>query len=320
VEAKPKISAPQAQGARRDGGHTIPPRLAAETNKQGSGDENTDSVSNPIRNTVPGELLEDADYQRSREEAEAHERARDAVAAERLREYIKFRGDKLTLGDAPPQMPGTEWRNASGGGWNLWETWNEGEVEKSRYKGHLAPETWEQIRAGAGVRGVDRGDGERGDSGDGDVDAVSSGAEAQATMPHVADATEPENATNATRGIPQEEREKWGPNVVELPASATRGMPHVAQSATNYTQKDLPRVKWFTFERRKVSRNTWAYCVRWHELDDATGLYKRVAPIYVRRVDDPTDAVLRRRDNEALKKLVRQWYEQKIEERFVSAN
>jgi hypothetical protein len=159
VEAKPKISAPQAQGARRSGGHTIPPRLAAETNKQGS-----------------GELLEDADYQRSREEAEAHERARDAAAAERLREYIAGRKG-LKLDDVPPTMPGTEWRGASEGGWNLWEMLEDGRDKKTRYAGYLAPETWAEIRAGAGVRGVDRGDRGSGDIGDGDGVSVKSQAE-----------------------------------------------------------------------------------------------------------------------------------------------
>jgi hypothetical protein len=38
MASKPKITAPQAQGARRDGGHTIPPRLAAETNERSRGD------------------------------------------------------------------------------------------------------------------------------------------------------------------------------------------------------------------------------------------------------------------------------------------
>ncbi len=139
----------------------------------------------------------------------------------------------------------------------------------------------------------------------------------ETAAPHVADATEP---INATRGDAEVDRQKWGPNVKEFPASATRGTPHVAQSASSCAQSRLPKVKWFTFERRKVSKNTWAYCARWHELDSATGSYRRVPPIYVRRVSDATDIVLRRRDNETLKRLVRSWYEQKIGQRFVAAN
>lgn len=137
----------------------------------------------------------------------------------------------------------------------------------------------------------------------------------------MANATDPDNAT---RGAVGDERQKWGPNVRKFPGNATRGAPHVADggatSASRYAPKDLPAIKWFTFERRKVSKNTWAYCVRWWELDRATESYKRIPPIYVRRVSDATDAVLRRRDNTTLKKLVRQWYEQKIGQQFISAN
>lgn len=94
----------------------------------------------------------------------------------------------------------------------------------------------------------------------------------------------------------------------------------MAQSASDYTSKQLPDIKWFTFERRKASTNTWAYCVRWYKLDHATGKYDRVAPICVRRVSDATDAVLKRRDTATLKKLVRQWYEEKTGQQFVSAS
>lgn len=139
--------------------------------------------------------------------------------------------------------------------------------------------------------------------------------------PHVAHATE---SNHATCGATSNERHKWGPNVSAFPDRATCGTPHVADSnatgASRYTQSNLPEIKWFSFERRKVSKNTWAYCVRWHKLDRATGKYDRVPPIYVRRVSDATDAVLRRRDNTTLKKLVRQWYEEKTGQQFVSAS
>lgn len=149
-------------------------------------------------------------------------------------------------------------------------------------------------------------------SGDG---MVSSGVANPA--PQVAGATEPDHATG---GVIEDERHKWGPNVTAFPGNATRGTPQVAQSANRYTSNQLPEIKWFTFERRKASTNTWAYCVRWYKLDHATGKYERVPPICVRRVSDATDTVLKRRDTATLKKLVRQWYEEKTGQQFVSAS
>lgn len=143
-----------------------------------------------------------------------------------------------------------------------------------------------------------------------------SGADPDPPTPPVAGATEPDHTTC---GAIEDERHKWGPNVRQFPGNATRGTPHVARSGSDYTQTQLPAIKWFTFERRKVSTNTWAYCVRWYKLDHATGKYDRVAPICVRRVSDATDSVLRRRDNATLKNLVRQWYEEKIGHKFISA-
>jgi hypothetical protein len=145
---------------------------------------------------------------------------------------------------------------------------------------------------------------------------VTSGVTDPAPAPQVANATDSDRATGSVTVI---NRAKWGPNVREFPRNATGGAPPVAKKVSNYTQKDLPEIKWFTFERRKASTNTWAYCVRWYRLDHATGKYNRVAPITVRRVSDATDTVLRKRDNATLKNLVRTWYEQKIGQQFVSA-
>lgn len=143
------------------------------------------------------------------------------------------------------------------------------------------------------------------------------GADPKPTTPQVARATDTDHATGDAI---EDDRQNWGPNVRAFPGNATGGTPQVAQSASDYTSKQLPEIKWFTFERRKASTNTWAYCVRWYKLDHATGKYDRVAPICVRRVSDATDAVLKRRDTATLKKLVRQWYEEKTGQQFVSAS
>lgn len=67
----------------------------------------------------------------------------------------------------------------------------------------------------------------------------------------------------------------------------------------------------FSWDHRQVSKNTVAYCFRLCGINPETG--KRYSPIYVRYMSVSGAAVLERKDKDAIKQLVGQWYKEKIE-------
>jgi len=66
-------------------------------------------------------------------------------AADRLRAHIKER--RPPIGDAPPSLPGSEWRPAGDGGWYLWDRLaDDGLTKRWRYFDRLTEAEWKAIK------------------------------------------------------------------------------------------------------------------------------------------------------------------------------